>query len=429
MYKPSTLNTSSNGLANKKGAKVASTTGDANLGAKEGTLRRVLLVKDRRSNESWRFGFAEFGTVEDAMAALTRYSSFDKFTIASKPVLVSYVHSGVFVPVLNPETVDPRFMFAPLVNSSMKIAYWDEEAFVSEFKVSDGESDSSKARSNKEDLTSVVTESKDTRSKKRKAEATAMDISTAKKAAPSYLQRWSNQHAVLHGIEQKPSDIPIEIPPAKPTTKTSSETLAAPPTQSYADPTKHCCYLCSRQFQTSAEVNKHERLSSLHKTNLQDEDLLLKARAKLEKHNIPIQPQPQSSEYRDRAKERRKAFGVVNKKGQQVQQPSKNALPDNTQPNTHDDDDDDDPPPQPSKGASLLNKMGYIPGAGLGATGTGATAPIAQDVYAAGVGLGAQGGRLGDAVTEAERNTKGDYGEFLAKTREGARERWERLNE
>jgi hypothetical protein len=47
----------------KKGAKVASTTGDANLGAREGSIRRVLLVRDRKTNESWRFGFAEFANV------------------------------------------------------------------------------------------------------------------------------------------------------------------------------------------------------------------------------------------------------------------------------------------------------------------------------------------------------------------------------
>ena len=48
----------------KKGAKVASTTGDANLGARDGSIRRVLLVRDRRTNESWRYGFAEFATVQ-----------------------------------------------------------------------------------------------------------------------------------------------------------------------------------------------------------------------------------------------------------------------------------------------------------------------------------------------------------------------------
>ena len=65
LYKPSRGTSPPAAAAFKKGnAKVSSTTGDANLGAKEGSLRRVLLVRDRRSNESWRYGFAEFGTVD-----------------------------------------------------------------------------------------------------------------------------------------------------------------------------------------------------------------------------------------------------------------------------------------------------------------------------------------------------------------------------
>ena len=57
----------------KKGnAKVASTTGDANLGAREGSLRRVLLVRDRRSNDSWRYAFAEFATVDVSLVSKDR---------------------------------------------------------------------------------------------------------------------------------------------------------------------------------------------------------------------------------------------------------------------------------------------------------------------------------------------------------------------
>lgn len=63
LYKPG-ANSNQSAQSSKKGAKVASTTGDSNLGAKEGSLRRVLLVRDRKTNDSWRFGFAEFGTVE-----------------------------------------------------------------------------------------------------------------------------------------------------------------------------------------------------------------------------------------------------------------------------------------------------------------------------------------------------------------------------
>lgn len=64
LFKPSGSNNQQPQNNAKKGAKVASTTGDANLGAREGTLRRILLVRDRKSNESWRFGFAEYASVE-----------------------------------------------------------------------------------------------------------------------------------------------------------------------------------------------------------------------------------------------------------------------------------------------------------------------------------------------------------------------------
>ena len=71
LYKPSERDALS---ATKKGnAKVASTTGDANLGAREGSLRRVLLVRDRNSNESWRYAFAEFATVDVSISNSSEY--------------------------------------------------------------------------------------------------------------------------------------------------------------------------------------------------------------------------------------------------------------------------------------------------------------------------------------------------------------------
>lgn len=64
LYRPATSAGDSESRSQKKGAKVASTTGDANLGAREGSIRRVLLVRDRISNQSWGYGFAEFATVQ-----------------------------------------------------------------------------------------------------------------------------------------------------------------------------------------------------------------------------------------------------------------------------------------------------------------------------------------------------------------------------
>jgi len=64
LYKPASGGLDNSSKTEKKGAKVASTTGDSNLGAREGSIRRVLLVRDRKTNESWRYGFAEFATVQ-----------------------------------------------------------------------------------------------------------------------------------------------------------------------------------------------------------------------------------------------------------------------------------------------------------------------------------------------------------------------------
>ncbi|KAH0844176.1 hypothetical protein AYO21_11532 [Fonsecaea monophora] len=417
LNKPSS-STQRDELSAKKGAKVASTTGDANLGAKEGTLRRVLLVRDRKTNESWRYGFAEYASIEDAQAALTRYNSFERFTIASKQVLVSYIHAGVFVPVLNSTPDTERFCFSPVGNPAMKLAYWDEGAYVKELAVSMPKTSSQEPKNGATTRTEAGSKpSKDTeKAKKRKAQTEA-ETTGVKKTVPSHLQFWSNRHAELHGISKKSQ--------ARDDSRSTdgNESTEAPPSQSYADPTRHCCYLCMRQFNNAAEVNKHERLSDLHRSNLQDEIKVKKAEAKLAKHGIQLQPVMAVSEpvheYRDRAKERRKIYGVVNKKGEQVGNAPRSSRASS--------DDEVSQPPIQSKGASLLSKMGYTAGQGLGASGEGMTAPISQDVYVAGVGLGAQGGKLGDAVVEAERNTKGDYGGFLEETRQRARERYARM--
>ncbi|EED13698.1 G-patch domain protein, putative [Talaromyces stipitatus ATCC 10500] len=401
LYKP-TVDDKQNPETAPKKAKVASTTGDSNLGAREGSLRRVLLVRDRRSNESWKFGFAEFATIEDAQAALAKLNSFEKFTIASKPVLASYIHAGVFVPVLNPTPSTARFTFCPLNNPAMKLAYWDEDGYVTELVVSTEDLD-------KKPKTDSKAPKESDKARKRKAEASS-SVGVKKMAVPSHLQFWSNRHAELHGIQKK-DDEGQEA--GKESEKESAAVTAAPPSRSYADLNRNCCYLCMRQFKSSAEVNRHERLSQLHRDNLNKEELVTKALAKLEKHK---DDQP-TTEYRDRAKERRQAFGST----RQTQAKVKPAAPAKR--------DDEEPAvvPAPSKGAALLSKMGWSEGSGLGAQGTGMTAPIATDVYAQGVGLGAQGSKLGEASEEAARNTRGRYDEFLEKTKDLARERYERM--
>lgn len=406
----------------KKSAKVASTTGDSNLGARDGTLRRVLLIRDRRSNESWRYGFAEYASIEDAQAALTRYNSFDRFTIASKHVLASYIHAGVFVPVLDPNPSIERFLFSPLNNPSLKLAYWDEDAYVTELVVS--ASEPADANDNAEHPAKLAQSEglKSTADKIKKRKAVADANPTTKKPA-SHLQFWSNRHAELHGITPG-SNRSTSAPSSENGDSASSPAVA--PTQSFIDPERHCCYLCMRQLGSTAEANTHERVSDLHRANLRNKPKIAKALGKLTKHGIEIlptdTPDGAASEYRDRAKERRRVHGVVNKKGEVV---GGKKGPGADGPSHQDTSAE---PAKPSKGAALLSKMGYTAGAGLGAQGEGMTAPISQNVYAAGVGLGMQGGNMGDAVAEAERNTKGNgFGDWVAQGKERARERYERM--
>lgn len=425
LYKPTSVASDAGSNNPKKGSKVASTTGDANLGAPQGSIRRVLLVRDRKTNASWRYGFAEFTSAMDAQAALQRLNSFEKFTIASKPVLVTYIHAGVFVPVIPAMDLandSDGFTFSPLNNPSMKLMYWDADAYVSELKLSSDEdgsvqdkAGSEKSKGNKKDA--QVEGFKDTeKAKKRKADPAA-SANPKKMALPSQLQFWKDRQAELHGTQKdtKSTNEQPDIP------KDSNENppdvggeLAvdsnAPPAQSYADPKRNFCYLCMRQFKDSASVNQHERLSQLHRDNLQNEEAKARAMAKLNKHGIN---HPQPAEYRDRAKERRRTFALGKATGPKPSAPKTEEVP-HVQ--------------STSKGASLLSKMGWSEGSGLGAQGTGVTAPIATELYAQGVGLGAKGSKIGDAAEEAGRKTSGRRDEFLEKTKENARQRFDELN-
>lgn len=362
--------------------------------------------------------------LQDAQAAMTRYNSFEKFTISSKPVTADYVHAGVFVPYLIPTENSAQFTFTPLRNQATKLIYWDGDAWASELVVS---TDSPKLVASDHKIRSAADEAavaalseglvkpskgSEARAKKRKAEASA--AAKAKKAVPGQLQFWSDRHAELHGAQpatQAGEDLDHNTTsefnkPAK---------VNGPRSQSFVDLEKKCCYLCSRQFKMESEVIKHERLSPLHRNNLNKEDLVSQAQAKLLQAGIVPVAVEESPEYRDRAKERRAAFGAS----------KKISLPLKKQASKPDLKTKDDPTPTQSKGASWLGKMGWSAGEGLGAKGTGRTEVVTPEMYAKGVGLGAQGGKIGDAAGEADRMTKGNYSGFLEQTKAKAKERFE----
>jgi RNA-binding protein 5/10 len=381
--------------------KIASTSNDASLGAREGSLRRVLLIRDRKSNDSWRYGFAEFNSVEDALGAMAKYKSSDRWTISSKPVLISYIHAGVFVPVLHYlDAASARFTFSPLSNAAVQLMYWDEAAYASELittptiqrtapsKNKESEHAKLAVAAAREGLVGDGKES-EPKAKKRKVDK---DVSVAtKKIVAPHLQFWTNRHAELHGIpvkdEEAASTESSDPAPKKP----SDSTPETPPSQTFADLERKCCILCSRQFKTEAEVNKHERMSQLHRDNMKNEDLVSKAVAKLKTSS---EINSENSAYRDRAKERRQAFNQPKQPAPQQHRVPKDRKEAQSLPK-----DSDEPAAViPSKGAVLLSKMGWTAGQGLGAEGKGRTDAITTELYSQGVGLGAEGGRIGDAT-------------------------------
>ncbi|KAK2629714.1 hypothetical protein QTJ16_000534 [Diplocarpon rosae] len=402
---------------NSKKRQISSTTNDASLGARDGSLQRVLLVRDRKSNDSWRYGFAEFSTVEDASAAMVKYKASDKFTISSKPVVVSYIHAGVFVPILHPVGEEfAMFTFSPLSNSAIRLMYWDEAAYASERVTAIAPAKPAKSKKSehaklalaaaKEGLVGTGNEG-EPKAKKRKTEKET-------KVVASHLQFWTNRHAELHGLPQKEAGGEAFGSSSDHQKKILNDD--SPPSQTFADLERKCCLLCSRQFKTEAEVNKHERMSQLHRDNLKNEDLVSKAMSKLKKS----EESTGDVEYRDRAKARRQAFNQPKQPAAQHKRGKNSAA--NSSPKR-----EVEEIPVPSKGAALLGKMGWTTGEGLGAQGTGRTDAIVTELYAQGVGLGAQGGRIGDAAEEAQRQTKGSYADFLKKTQDKAKERFESL--
>jgi RNA-binding protein 5/10 len=424
LYKAPANSTQGDAQASKK-TKISSTSNDVNLGARDGSLRRVLLVRDRKSNDSWRYGFAEFSSVEDAQAAMAKYNASEKFTISSKPVLVSYIHAGVFVPVLKAPTMDSnKFIFSPLSNPSPKLMYWDEAGYVSEL-VTTKEDRSALAKA-KENLNAkladaaanggLVSAAKDVEAKAKKRKAEKDPLTSSKKVVAPHLQFWSNRHAELHGLptreNEEPEDAALSTEPPKPEKPTSD----SPPSQSFADIERKCCLLCSRQFKTEAEVNRHERVSQLHRDNLLNEDLKKKALVKLAKSGS-AQAEAETSTYRDRAKERRQAFNQPKQPAAQ-HKGAKEAVAGSRSV-------DEDETSVPSKGAALLGKMGWTAGEGLGAQGTGRKDAIVTESYIQGVGLGAQGGKIGDAIEEADRSTRGSYADFVSKSKDKAKERFQ----
>ncbi|XP_044730433.1 RNA-binding protein 5 [Chrysoperla carnea] len=138
------------------------------------------------------------------------------------------------------------------------------------------------------------------------------------------------------------------------------------------------CLLCKRKFNSKEGLAKHQKVSDLHRTNLEQYCL---------QHGIDRE-QGQTMKYRDRAKERREKFGEsdapppskLKEKYLKAREASEPILP--VQPQT--------PIGSDNVGNKLLQKMGWSEGQGLGKSNQGRTTIIQAERMVSNVGLGAK---------------------------------------
>ncbi|XP_003378279.1 RNA-binding protein 5 [Trichinella spiralis] len=204
------------------------------------------------------------------------------------------------------------------------------------------------------------------------AAAVAANLTISAGTADPEFQLDHHQVMVIqHGANVTTSD--VENPPKK-STSVELNFLKEPD----VDWEKLVCLLCRRQFPTKDMLEKHQRLSEMHKSNLAEKQ------GKLNKSRQLSASSAGTTQYRDRASERRAKFGLDD-------QPHPNKLKEKfleslecTAVATH-------KPAVESIGSRLMRNMGWKEGQGLGKSNQGITNPIESERRVQGAGLGAPG--------------------------------------
>ncbi|GAA93491.1 hypothetical protein E5Q_00131 [Mixia osmundae IAM 14324] len=96
-------------------------------------VRKIMMVRDRRTKLSWGFAFVEYISVASASRAITtmldpvRYS--EGFVISGKPIGVTFAHQQSF----HPTPMRSQYTFRGPSGGALKL-YWDENAFCSDWE-------------------------------------------------------------------------------------------------------------------------------------------------------------------------------------------------------------------------------------------------------------------------------------------------------
>jgi hypothetical protein len=199
------------------------------------------------------------------------------FKIEKSKVKISYCHPGVFVPVY---TDSGKYSFKTASGNS--IAYWDEQGYASEWTKAGKEPVPTDEEIEKfyNDIKGSVTahtagativqepvlvsapEPAPETSFKREVPTTDQQQPKKKrkvdppsiKKPTAQIEKWASKREELRGQQT-----------ATPATTTESTVVEL---SEFADTTQMCCLLCKRKFQSPEEIQKHEKLSKLHKVQL-----------------------------------------------------------------------------------------------------------------------------------------------------------------
>ncbi|CEI94246.1 hypothetical protein RMCBS344292_08460 [Rhizopus microsporus] len=161
----------------------------------------------------------------------------------------------------------------------------------------------------------------------------------------------------------------------------------------YADLSSLTCILCQRKFKSKSDLERHQQLSELHKNNLNDPVAVNKAMLKLSflKDDVDEQQEekPLKTKYRNRAAERRQAYGQPEKPILSPPSPPRHMHPPRDISISHVlQASMDKPISEDNKGAQMLLNMGWRKGEGLGKNRSGIVDPVKAQQYGQGSGIG-----------------------------------------
>ncbi|EPY50988.1 RNA-binding protein [Schizosaccharomyces cryophilus OY26] len=232
----------------------------------ECNVQRLFMIRQKKDDSFCGYAIIELPNVDEAAKTLTMARTFSgkAFTIASRKVLVDYIHEGVFVPAQG--QID-TWKF-PTKDGYR--AYWDENLYCSTFVPDNVDQEQFKpiAKTQKQ-------------KKEKRLRTNLVEPPTNKKIALT-LARWQGAQRELT------EDLP-EL------TEEEEKFLLQ-----YIWKSSLICVLCERKFNSWGHVLKHLTQSFLHQKNLKNSSLVTAAEGFMNRIREIERP-----DYRDRATERR----------------------------------------------------------------------------------------------------------------------------